>query len=162
MAGQYAKGTEVSVERTRVEIERTVRKYGATGFLAAWDGDKAAVGFVMGDRQVRFIVPTPDPADREITHTPTNIRRTKVQAKAAYDKAERRIWRLFLVLVKGKLDAVASGVETFDEAFMAHLVLPGGETVAEMIGPRIAAAYETKQVPELLPDYRRAITAGGS
>ena len=38
MAGQYAKRTEVSADRSRAEIEKTLVKYGATGFVTGWAG----------------------------------------------------------------------------------------------------------------------------
>lgn len=163
MAGQYAKRTEVSADRSRAEIEKTLVKYGATGFVTGWAGNRALLEFIASGRRVRFTIPMPDPEDPDFTMTPiTNQRRTKAQAKALHDTAVKRVWRVFLLLIKAKLDAVESGVESFDEAFLAHLVLPNGATVGETVGPGVAQAYATGQVPALLPDYRRAITSGGN
>lgn len=40
---QYAKGTEVSVAKSRAEIEILVTKYGATAFGSACDGAPAPI-----------------------------------------------------------------------------------------------------------------------
>jgi hypothetical protein len=40
-----------------------------------------------------------------------------------------------VLAVKAKLISVADGIETFEEAFMAHVVMPDGRTVAETITP---------------------------
>lgn len=163
MAGQYAKTTEVTAERSRAEIEKTLVRYGATGFITGWAGNRALVEFIASGRRVRFTIPMPDPEDPDFTMTPSGTqKRAKAEAKKHYDTAVRRVWRVFLLLIKAKLDAVESGVETFDEAFFAHLVLPNGATVGETVGPGVVEAYATGEVKPLLPDYRRAITAGGN
>ena len=42
---RYASDTEVSVEKSRSEIEGTLRRYGATGFLSGWEGSQAMIAF---------------------------------------------------------------------------------------------------------------------
>jgi hypothetical protein len=58
-----------------------------------------------------------------------------------------------LLAVKAKLVAVDDGIETFEEAFMAHVVMPDGRSVGDHIKPRIASAYREHQMVPLLP-YR--------
>ena len=54
-------------------------------------------------------------------------------------------------MCKAKLEAVESGIATFEEEFMAHIVMPNGKTVGEMALPLIESAYKTnKHVPLLL------------
>jgi hypothetical protein len=36
---------------------------------------------------------------------------------------------------------------------MANIVLPNGRTVSEEVRPRIATAYESGEMPPMLPDY---------
>jgi hypothetical protein len=55
------------------------------------------------------------------------------------------------LVIKAKLEAVESGIACFEEEFMAHIVLPDGRTVGEHVIPGIAQAYETGNVPALLP-----------
>ncbi len=52
----YAEGTQVSPERSQLEIASLIRKYGATSFATGWQGSKAVVGFVAHGRQIRFVL----------------------------------------------------------------------------------------------------------
>jgi hypothetical protein len=66
-------------------------------------------------------------------------------------QAERSRWRALLLSIKAKLVSVESGIETFEDAFMAHVVMPDGGTVSEHVGKRIADAYRTQTMVPLLP-----------
>jgi hypothetical protein len=63
-------------------------------------------------------------------------------------------------MIKAKLEAVATGIVTFEEEFAPHMVLPGGRLVAEFLLPAIEQAYATGEVPPLLPDYSRPAITG--
>ncbi len=161
MMARYAAGTEVSSDRSRTEIERTLRRYGATQFLYGWSGRRATVGFTAHGRSIRFELPMPDANDREFTRTDTGRTRSETAAADAYEKAVRQRWRALALVVKAKLEAVASGISTFEDEFLASTVLPGGATVADTVRDHVAEAYVTGRVPALLPDYRIAIESGG-
>jgi hypothetical protein len=148
---RYASNTSVSADRSRAEIERTLTRYGARGFMYGWDQEQAVLGFVARGRNVRFFLPMPMRQDPEFTRTPTGKPRSQTTAEAAYDQAVRQRWRALALVIKAKLEAVAAGIVTFDEEFLAHLVLPTGETVAQAIGPGIEEAYRTGRTPQLLP-----------
>jgi hypothetical protein len=62
MAGQYATSTKVGSDRSIAEIERTLMRYGARGFMYGRDEDRGAavIAFKANDRQVRFVLPLPD------------------------------------------------------------------------------------------------------
>ena len=160
---RYADRTEVSSDRSRTEIEKTLRRYGAAQFAYGWDRTGAVIGFTMNALQVRFVLPLPDPADAEFTRTPTGRPRSASAAETEYERSVRQRWRALALVVKAKLEAVAAGIAIFEDEFLAYTVLPGGATVAETIGGQIADAYRTGQVPALLPDYgRTAITQEAS
>lgn len=158
---RYAAGTDVSSDRSRAEIERTLQRYGASQFMYGYDNTRAVVGFIINNRQVRFVLPMPDPNDREFTHTPgRGQKRSPEQARAQWEQATRQRWRALNLVIKAKLEAVESGIVTFDAEFLAHLVLPNGRTVADEVVPMVETAYETNQMPALLPDYaQKSITA---
>ncbi|MEC9346098.1 MAG: hypothetical protein VYB54_07715 [Pseudomonadota bacterium] len=153
MAGRYATGTDVPVSRTRAEIEDTLARYGASGFLSGYEDNRAFLGFRLRDRHVKFILPLPDPNEREFwqTNHASPRRRTADQARAAWDQACRARWRALLLSIKAKLEAVEVGITSFDDEFMAHLVLPDGKTVGQHMRPQIQLAYETGDMPPLLP-----------
>lgn len=152
--GTYAADTSVSTEKSRAEIERTLQRWGASKFMYGWDEDRAIVGFVMRGRQIRFVLSMPDREDREFTHTPSRgTRRSPQQAFDAWEQACRQKWRALNLVIKAKLEAVESGIAEFDTEFLAHLVLPNGQTVGEAVTPRIIAGIENNAMPALLPDY---------
>ena len=81
-------------------------------------------------------------------------RRNERSEKAQYDAWEqacRQRWRALLLVVKAKLEAIETGIATFDGEFMANIVLPGGGTVGDWMTPQIERAYLTGAVPAMLP-----------
>lgn len=146
---QYAKGTTVSVAKSKAEIEEQIDRFGADGFMSGRDGREIRLAFKAHGRQVMFkmISPTLD----EMRLTENGKRRTDAQAKAACDAEDRRRWRSLAMSIKAKLVSVQDGIETFEQAFMAHVVMPDGLTLGDHVTPHIAQAYETEDMPPLLP-----------
>lgn len=146
---RYASNTTVSSEASRMEIERTLRRYKADDFAYATRAGKAMVGFTIDNRQVRFVLDLPDPNDREFTHHSRGLR-TESARETAYEQAVRQRWRALALVVKAKLEAVASGIATTEQEFLAYIVLPGGSTVYENTVGAIEKAYLSGQVRPLL------------
>lgn len=133
---RYATSTNVDSARSKAEIENIVTKYGATSFVSGWQGDRATIMFEMTDRRVRFTLPLPSKDDREFTHTGSRgTRRKPDTALKAWEQSCRSKWRALALVVKAKLEAVESGITTFDEEFLAHILVPGGggKTVGQLI-----------------------------
>lgn len=130
----FAEGTTVAVEKSRADIEGLLRKYGATQFATGWDGKQAGITFVMRDRRVKFVAPMPTATDEAIRrrvsrmHGPYQGRRERAIADE-----ERRRWRCLLLAIKAKLEIVATGIASFEEEFLAHIVTDNGETVFERL-----------------------------
>lgn len=151
MSPTYASSTDVSSDRSRAEIERTLQRYGATSFAYGWGDGQAMIGFVAYNRQIRFILPMPDRNARVFTHTPArHQRRTEAQIAQAYEQAVRQRWRALALVIKAKLEAVEAGIVTFENEFAMHMVLPDGRTVADHVTPAIEQAYATGVVKPLL------------
>jgi hypothetical protein len=152
---KFAESTDVPVSRTRAELEDLLSRYGATATAIFNSRDSAAVAFEMHDRKIVLKLALPDPEAEEFTHARQGYRgvqqRSADGARQAWEKACRRKWRALLLAVKAKLVAVDDGIETFEEAFMAHVVMPDGRTVADHIKPRIASAYRDQKMVPLLP-----------
>jgi hypothetical protein len=123
----YARYTRVPPEKTRAEIERTVKKYGAKGFVSGWQGDRVKIEFLCRDRHIRMTMIEPQTA-----------------------QPARSKWRSLLLLVKAKLEAVDAKITTFEEAFLSDIVMPDGRTVYEATREPIKIAYERKETPTLL------------
>lgn len=149
-AGKFAASTDVPASRSRDEIERTLTRYGATGFLYGWSGARAQLAFEIRDRRVRFELPLPDRTDGAFTRTETGKPRAATAAATAYDQAVRQRWRALALVVKAKLEAVETGIVTFDAEFLAHIVV-GEQTVGEVLVPQLDAAVASHTPLALLP-----------
>jgi hypothetical protein len=148
----YAKDTSVSVDKTEAEIKATIRRYGATAFASMEGNGMAIIAFQMKDRHITFKLPLPDPAAKEFQFTPAKRQtRSPEQRLAAWEQACRSRWRALYLCIKAKLESVEAGIETFEDAFMAHIKMPDGLTFGEHARPAIARAYETGTMPPLLP-----------
>lgn len=66
------------------------------------------------------------------------------------EKEGRRRWRCLVIAIKAKLECVESGITTLEDEFMAHIVLPNGQTVGHVMLPQINASYEDGEMPPLL------------
>lgn len=154
----FADTTTVSPEKTRAEIEATLRKYGADQFVAGWDNlaARATVMFRHKDRVIRFVLPLPDPADDRFTKRPkrhtwsVSVSHPPAKAAAMYEQAVRTVWRRLLLCIKAKLESVATGIETFEEAFLAQTVLPDNTTVGQWAAVEIPAAIAARAMPASL------------
>lgn len=152
---RYAESTEVSVEKSRAEIERILTRYGADQFMTGWRDTKAMLAFRAQGRYIRFVLPLPDRGAREFTHIKPGCRPerqcTPEELAKRYEQACRQRWRALALAIKAKLEAVEAGISEFESEFLANIVLPNGETLAEHARPLIARAYETGNMPPLLP-----------
>jgi len=148
---RYAENTSVSSERSRAEIEQTVSRYGASGFMYGWDGGTAVMAFQMHGRRIRFDLSMPDRSSRDFTQTETGRERAPAQAAKAWEQACRQRWRALALVIKAKLEAVESGITEFEEEFLAHIVLPNGNTVGRWMLPQVESAYQSVEMPSLLP-----------
>lgn len=147
----YASTTKTTSASSRAEIERILTRYGADNFGYMTSHSGAAVAFTANDRQVRFAVELPDRNAREFTHTPARHEpRTATAAEAAYEQAVRQRWRALVLIVKAKLEAVASGIVEFEQEFLPYMVLPDGSTVYEATREAIATQYATGRPAALL------------
>lgn len=149
--GRYAQNTEVGSDRSRAEIERTLQRYGASSFMYGWEGERAVVAFKAHGRLIRFVLPLPERTSREFTHTPTGRPRAVTAQHEAYEQAVRQRWRALALAIKAKLEAVEAGITEFEAEFLAHIVLPDGSTIGQWARPQIARAYETGDMPPMLP-----------
>lgn len=146
---RYAEGTTVAPEKSRMEIEQILRRYGADQFVSGWSAASAVIGFTAHDRQVRFVLPMPT-----IDEIPErNGQGTLLKPAQRADKLageERRRWRALALAIKAKLEVVESGIAEFEDEFLAHIVMPDGRTVGQHVRPGIEATYESGTFRPLL------------
>lgn len=148
----YAAETSVPVDRSQREIEDLVRKRGAVGFMRGELEGRAVVAFQLKDRRVQFELPLP--RAEEFSHVERRGRKVKAaphQVEQLVGQAERARWRALALAIKAKLVSVETGVESFEEAFLAQIVVPGHGRFGNWAIPAIAEAYGSGKLPPLLP-----------
>lgn len=149
----YATGTQVSEERSRNEIERLLRHFGADGFLYAVEGRKARIAFKHGGLAIRFTINLP--RDEDLRLTERGRARKGGALRKAVDQESRRRWRSLGLAIKAKVVAVVDGVETFEAAFMPYIVWGrDGRTLGEQVLPRV------RELSQLPAASLRLLTAG--
>lgn len=147
----YAAKTTVSVEKTEAEIKALLRRYKADRFMSGEESGGAMIAFEMQGRRIIFRLPLPDQTAKEFRLTDTGRDRSESAAYAAWEQACRSRWRALFLCIKAKLESVESQIETFEDAFMPHIMMPDGSTVSENVRPRIAEAYKSQTMVPLLP-----------
>ena len=150
---KYAANTTVSVERSKAEIEKILRRYNADGFGYYTKAGNAMVAFEMAGRPFRIDLPMPDPNASVFTHTAVRNRaRDQEATDREYEKACRQRWRAVCLMLKAKLEAIDIGVSSLDAEFMSYMVLPGGQTVAERMLPHLEEIARTGDAHKFLPE----------
>lgn len=168
--GLYAQDTTVSSERSKAEIESTLRKYGAEKFSSGWSDGVAAIQFQVKSKMVRFILPLPNlqsdeyqlggcirsnyhPEDRSSAAHSRGCfaKRSPEIAAKAWEQDCRQRWRALALAIKAKMEAVECGITSFEEEFLAHIVIPGqgGKTMGQLMLRRVDEAYATGEAPQL-------------
>lgn len=132
--------TEVAVSRSSAELETLLRRYGARGYTVSCDYSAGTllIGFTVpatwqvktdASVEVRLMVGFRETLRRlEKMDVFSNKRDRKTYALRetwALEQAERVAWRQIILWVEAGLNMAASGVQTVEEAFFAHSVLPG-------------------------------------
>src|SRR5262245_24069069 len=146
----FAENTSVPVEKTRAEIERMLQRHKCQKFMCGVDNEahRATVQFQAHNRIIRFIVDLPnpsDPAHKRIKNT--YMQRSASGIAKVVEQLTRTRWRALLLVIKAKLEAVESGIATFEEEFMAQIVLPNDATVGQWVLPKIAQMHDTGRMP---------------
>lgn len=147
----FARGTEVSVEKSRAEIEKLITRYGATSTAFMSSPGRAMIAFEAKDRKILFELPLPDKNEKRFLRDGRGYLRPTSTALKAWEQGCRERWRALCLVIKAKLEAVESGISTFEQEFYAHIMLPNGRTVYEATKDRVAEAYVNQSDVPLLP-----------
>lgn len=127
--------TSVSIESSQGSLRKLLSKNGANGFGFRESkinhpdlGETWVVGieFTFDGSLVRMVVPC-KPPDPKAIQAKARRARTKTADEIEYemmDQEMRRIWRVLFYNTKARMEAVEEQVETFEQAFLAHLVDP--------------------------------------
>lgn len=140
---KYATMTQVPSEKSRMEIEKTLARYGATSFCYASEPNHAVVGFRANDRYVKMILPLPDIKSFERKGNARVALRSEQAKEKAHEQAVRTRWRCLALAIKAKLEIVENGISSFENEFLANVLMADGRTVGAAIAPMIAENYSS-------------------
>lgn len=116
----YAERTQVPFDKTVRDIMAMVKKAGAQQVGQMEEAERLTIIFALADRQIRF--------------------------RVAWEKtpaSQRQRARALMLVIKAKLESVASGVETFEQAFLANIVMADGATVHERVSGDLRLEYQS-------------------
>ena len=157
MAKRYAAGTTATRDKSLLDIERELHRFGADGFAYAWQGARAQVTFLLHNYQVRLELPLPDMDDPkrvlELGKELARAGRKKVPDNAAdaVKLISQQRWRAMLLILKAKLVAITEEVRTFEQEFGMDIVIADGRTVGEYLQPQLEEGRRTGTLPKALP-----------
>ena len=146
----YAKGTVVSIGRTREEIEHTLERFGATHQLWMRDDEQNAgtLAFRRERTNYRFLVHLP--SLEQFSTTPTSKQTRAQTTMEQMQQAEnRRLFRSLANYIKAMLDAIDSGIITAEEALLPYQILPGGQTIFERAQLQLRSGDNIDLLPAL-------------
>lgn len=152
---RYAENTSVSVEKSEAEIRGLLRRYGAEAYGQMEANGLAQIVFQLRERRIVFRVRLPERNEKRFLRSHGDQRaRTPESAYAAWEQGCRQKWRALALCIKAKLEAVDAGIETFDQAFLAHVMLPDGRTVGDWAAEALPGALEGRPLPPLIEGPR--------
>ena len=151
----FAEGTTVSVEKSRAEIEKLITRYGATSTAFMTAPGRSVVCFEAGGRRIMFELTLPDIVEKRFQRDGRGSLLAPIKRAEKWEQACRQRWRALALVIKAKLEAVESGITTFEKEFYAHIVLPGGMSVYDATRENVDLAYKSGQITALLPDYSK-------
>lgn len=139
--------TEVPAARSQEQIRKMLRSAGADRIMCGeiFTGERKAAGVEFNHRSllVRVVCPF-------------------IEARGEINDQEiRRVWRVLHWCIKARMEAVENGLETFEQAFLPHIVDPGTRmTIWQMIQPAIERGAMAIDSGEGFGPEARAIGAG--
>lgn len=153
----YAKGTTVSTDRSRAEIERTLMKYGADRFGYMNERTKATIVFEFRSVSIKMDIPLPDLESKRFQETSQGKQRHPDVAFRDWEQETKRRWRSLALAIKSKMIMVEDEVTTFEREFLPYVVMPDGRTLGDIIGPAIVKATASGKG---MPSVQKLLTGG--
>lgn len=138
----YAEKTNIAFEKSIAEIIGLLRKNGADRIGQMEEKERFTIQFFAHERLVRFRVKFPAIEDMP-EYDGRRVRLTTAQRLDRLEQAKRQRGRALMLVIKAKLESVESQVETFEEAFLANVVMADGQTMYERVREPIAIEYQS-------------------
>lgn len=133
-------GTSIRPEKTQADISKELTKYGIWNIqhTTIENGFSVAFQAVIAESQKPITIRIDMPYDHSKDY----------EDRIGWVE-QRRLYRALYWYVKSLLEAWDSGVKTFAEIFLPHIVLPGGKTVTQDLLPKYALAVESGKMDDI-------------
>jgi len=137
--------TSVPIFRSADQIRQLLSQFGADRFamLEDWHVGRLAVQFQYRGFPVEFGVDVRKVARTELETKPWNVKRRcsrSAYEHAIEEKAGKVAMRILAHHLKASLIAVEYGLVSFEDVFLAKFLTKSGQTVGEVLVPRLAEA----------------------
>jgi hypothetical protein len=133
---RYAQGTTVTVASSRGEITGILAKHGVErmGWQTGPDGDELL--FQLSGQSFRFQILKPTAKSLWEQWKADGKSETSLKYLPSADQVEaewRRRWRANVLLLKAKLEFIASGDTTLERELLPYMITASGQTVADLV-----------------------------
>ncbi len=158
---RYASGTSVAVSKSRGQIDKLLREWGATGvqWTDQWEAGRVAVRFCWireeDEYMARLDIKLPTREDLEAREDMTNQRTGRVSEARVRDELARigtQEHRVLLLWLKAAFNAIEIGMVAAEQIFLPFFEGKDGKTVWEAAEPRLSTLRSTNAAG-LLPAH---------
>jgi hypothetical protein len=120
------------------EIQKILQRFGCGrfGVMTDWDAGVLLIQFELNGRQVSFPASFKGYAAEWLKEKPynSNYRYSRVEhEKRALEIGSVAVYSILRDWIKAQVTAVETGLISFDEVFMAHIMLPNGTRMIEHV-----------------------------
>jgi hypothetical protein len=130
MTRRYAETTKVPVAQSQAEISSILEKNGIEKIGMMKEKGMANLWFEHKGRFYQLNVPIPEKCKDP-------------------EQEMRRAWRVLILLVKAKFEAIAAGISNVEEQFYADTIMPDGQKLINHIDHQITTALQSRQALKL-------------
>ena len=133
MTTNYVRGASASCAASRGDIESLLAGAGAGQIRFVSEAGRTAISFTAGRRRFRIVLELP-------TGTGQGAEDLR------HERETRRRWHALALLFRAKVNAVESGVTSFEEEFLAYMLTPAGQSVYQKTRAMIAQSYRGREL----------------
>lgn len=130
----YARGTEVSVDRSMAQVRQVLFKNGAQGVAMAESREACSVRFIYDDIPYKFSIQFPSASEPRVVFDKAKRKRTLKQIESFIEKEKMRLWRAMLLYITAAIEAHNNGLVDLKKSFMANMITSDGKTIYEKVG----------------------------
>ena len=139
-----------AIEKVQTEFASVVQGFGASDFTIHDQPLAPFVTFKFNNWKIRLVLELPRRDEERFWIT-------QGRAQDAWEAACLRLWQAAVASVRARFTGVKEGVETFENAFLAHILTQDNASVSAQVYPKLCKAY--RDGTELLPN---AVPEGGN